>query len=188
MPILVPPVLTIVLTDESFGEPEAPVALTAEGFVMTDSPVTLASTFEHRTLEAALLTTHEHPPIRAIHTTTSLAATRTRMAADRTMMAWIRTALSLFSFGFTLYKVLQAFEEAGKVLPGASINTPRVVGLFLTGMGTLAILMGTTQYVMSLHDLAAHGKFPLVRPPLLMAFLMSVGGVVLFVGIVARVL
>jgi len=103
------------------------------------------------------------------------------------MMAWVRTALSLFSFGFTIYKVLQAFEEAGKVLPGANINTPRVVGLFLSGMGTLAILMGTTQYVICLHDLAAHGRFPLARPPLLMAILMSVSGVVLFVGIIARV-
>jgi putative membrane protein len=109
------------------------------------------------------------------------------MAADRTMMAWIRTALSLFSFGFTIYKVLQAFEEAGKVLPGANINTPRVVGLFLTGMGTLAILMGTTQYVMCLRDLAHDGNFPLARPPLVMAILMSISGVVLFVGIIARV-
>jgi putative membrane protein len=117
----------------------------------------------------------------------SLAATRTRMAADRTMMAWIRTALSLFSFGFTIYKVLQAFEEAGRVLPGANINTPRVVGLFLTGTGTLAILMGTTQYVMCLQELAARGRFPLARPPLLMALFMSVGGVALFVGIIARI-
>jgi len=103
------------------------------------------------------------------------------------MMAWIRTALSLFSFGFTIYKVLQAFEEAGKVLPGANINTPRVVGLFLTGTGTLAILIGTTQYVMWLREFGPHGRFPLARPPLLMAFLMSVSGVVLFVGIIAKV-
>ena len=110
------------------------------------------------------------------------------MAADRTMMAWIRTALSLFSFGFTIYKVLQAFEEAGKVLPGPSINTPRVVGLFLTGMGSVAILMGTTQYVMCLRELAPHGRFSLARPPLIMALLMSAGGVFLFIGIIARVL
>ncbi len=103
------------------------------------------------------------------------------------MMAWVRTALSLFSFGFTLYKVLQVFEEAGKVLPGANINTPRVVGLFLTGMGTLAILMGTTQYVMSLRELAAHGRCPIARPPLIMAIFMSASGVVLSVGIIARV-
>ncbi len=117
----------------------------------------------------------------------SLAETRTRMAADRTMMAWIRTALSLFSFGFTIYKVLQAFEEAGKVLSGANINTPRVVGLFLTGMGTVAMLIGTIQYVMCLHELAPNGRFPIARPPLIMGVLMSVSGVLLFIGIIARV-
>ncbi len=62
-------------------------------------------------------------------------------------MAWIRTALSLLSFGFTIYTVLRAFEERGGVLPGENINTPRVVGLLLTGAGTVAMLMGTTQYL-----------------------------------------
>lgn len=137
----------------------------------------------------------EHPPTQSAHTATSLAATRTRMAAtrtrmaaDRTLMAWIRTALSLLSFGFTIYSVLKAFEEAGKTLPGANIDTPRTVGLILTGMGTLAILMGTIQYVLWLRDLAHHGTFPLTRPPLIMAALMSVIGVVLFTSIIARVL
>ncbi len=103
-------------------------------------------------------------------------------------MAWIRTALSLYSFGFTIYKVLQAFEEAGKVLPGASINTPRTVGLFLTGMGTMAMLMGTIQYVLCLRELAQYANFRLAQPPLIMATLMSVSGVILFVGIIERVL
>lgn len=134
-----------------------------------------------------MATTQLDPPTRSTHTAMSLAATRTRMAADRTMMAWIRTALSLFSFGFTIYKVLQAFEEAGRVLPGSNINTPRVVGLFLTGTGTLALLMGTIQYVMCLHELAPGVRFPLARPPLLMAVLMSIGGVALFVGIITRI-
>src|SRR3546814_19011455 len=38
---------------------------------------------------------------------------RTVMAADRTLMAWIRPALSMFSFGFTIYKVLESMAEAG---------------------------------------------------------------------------
>jgi len=110
------------------------------------------------------------------------------MAADRTLMAWIRTALSLLSFGFTIYTVLRAFEERGGVLPGDKLNTPRIVGLFLTGAGTLAILMGTIQYVLCLRELARHGDFSLTRPPMIMAVLMSISGVVLFLGIIARVL
>ena len=37
---------------------------------------------------------------------TELAVERTVMAANRTLQAWIRTALSLISFGFTIYKIL----------------------------------------------------------------------------------
>jgi riboflavin-specific deaminase-like protein len=66
---------------------------------------------------------------------TRMAADRTLMAADRSLMAWVRTALSMISFGFTIYKLLQGFEEAGTQLTHAS--SPRAMGMFLTGMGTV---------------------------------------------------
>ena len=71
---------------------------------------------------------------------THWAADRTVMAADRTLMAWVRTALSLMSFGFTIYKLLQGFQAAGTMLPHA--DSPRRVGLFLTGLGAVAMVMG----------------------------------------------
>ena len=64
---------------------------------------------------------------------------RTVMALERTLMAWIRTSLSLISFGFTIYKFLQAMQEnAGS---GLRENAPRNLGLFmiLTGMGVLML-------------------------------------------------
>ena len=40
------------------------------------------------------------------------------MAAERTLMAWTRSAVSLITFGFTLYKFLQYVrtEEAGEAI------------------------------------------------------------------------
>jgi uncharacterized membrane protein YidH (DUF202 family) len=35
---------------------------------------------------------------------TRLALNRTRLAQDRTLMAWVRTAITLVTFGFTVYK------------------------------------------------------------------------------------
>ena len=35
------------------------------------------------------------------------------MAADRTLMGWLQTALSMISFGFTIYKFLQVFQSEG---------------------------------------------------------------------------
>jgi inner membrane protein YidH len=115
---------------------------------------------------------------------TKMAATRTLMAADRTLMAWVRTSLSLSSFGFTIYKVLQGLAETGTTLPHG--QTPREVGLFLTGLGTLAMVMGTVEYAQALRDLHTHMDIRLTRPAFLMALLMSVLGLFLFVSIFTK--
>ncbi|MFO1313193.1 MAG: DUF202 domain-containing protein [Burkholderiales bacterium] len=115
---------------------------------------------------------------------TDMASTRTLMAADRTLMAWVRTSLSLSSFGFTIYKVLQGFAEAGVGLPHG--QTPRAVGLFLTGLGTLAMVMGTVDYAHTLRDLRRYMDIKLTRPVFIMAMLMSFMGLFLFFSIGAR--
>ena len=113
---------------------------------------------------------------------TDMAVARTLMAADRTLMAWIRTALSMLSFGFTIYKVLESFQQAGRSLPQA--QTPRNVGLFLTALGTLAMVMGTIEYWQSIKALRRFQPIAVARPSLIMALVMSVGGVFLFFSII----
>ncbi len=70
-------------------------------------------------------------------TSNEMALDRTLMALERTLMAWIRTSLSLISFGFTIYKFLQALGDKGGV--AIRENAPRNLGLFLIviGMGSL---------------------------------------------------
>ena len=74
-----------------------------------------------------------------------LALDRTRMAAERTLMAWVRTALSMISFGFTIYKFLQVLQEQSTV-PALRPQAPRDVGLALTGIGTFAVATACVQY------------------------------------------
>jgi putative membrane protein len=117
---------------------------------------------------------------------TDLAGKRTMMAADRTLMAWVRTALALASFGFTIYKVLQALQQEGRELPRD--QTPANVGLFLTAMGCLAMFMGTVEYLQTRKALTPILEVPLLRPAFLMGLLMSLIGLLVFLGILARVL
>ncbi len=112
-----------------------------------------------------------------------LGEVRTIMAADRTLMAWIRTSLSMLSFGFTIYKVLEGLAESGNLKRPES---PQVVGLFLAGMGTAAIVLGTLGYWATLKDLQRVEQFRLGRPVLLMALIMSIAGIALFVTIATR--
>jgi putative membrane protein len=111
----------------------------------------------------------------------------TLMAADRTLMAWTRTSLSLLSFGFTIYKILQGFQDVeGKFV--VRTDVPRNAGLFLTGMGTLAMVMGTVEYCQTLRTLHQTQIFERPRASLVMALIMSLMGLLLFFSIIAKVL
>ena len=131
------------------------------------------------TTEAEAKTSGEVPP--------NLPVMNTLMAADRTLMSWTRTSLSLLSFGFTIFKILQGLQDAEGRLVVRS-DTPRNAGLFLTAMGTLAMVMGTIEYWQTLKVLDQQQIFGRPRPPLIMALIMSVAGIVLFVSIMVKVL
>lgn len=75
---------------------------------------------------------------------TDLALRRTIMALERTLMAWLRTAVSLISFGFTIYKILEGMKEKGflSVRP----NAPRNIGLLLIGLGMGMLVVGGIEY------------------------------------------
>ena len=127
------------------------------------------------------MTNKQEPPAKKTARHMDLGAMRTVMAAERTLMAWIRTSLSMLSFGFTIYKILDALQEGGTILPQE--NTPQNAGLFLAVAGTLAIVMGTIEYWMTLRQLQLLEHFRLGRPALLMALLICVSGLFLTVSI-----
>jgi putative membrane protein len=69
---------------------------------------------------------------------TTLAYERTWLAYERTMQAWIRTAISLITFGFSIYKLTDIFAtpaERSRIFAAEEFGTLLVcIGLF-----TLAI-------------------------------------------------
>ena len=95
-----------------------------------------------------------------------LALDRTRMAAERTLMAWVRTALSMISFGFTIYKFLQVIDDESTVAV-LRPETPRNVGLTLTGLGTFALLVASAQYRQHTKAAGCRGAAQAVGPDLL---------------------
>jgi putative membrane protein len=94
-------------------------------------------------------------------------------------MAWIRTALSMLSFGFTIFKFLDAMAKNNQI---ERSDSPQRVGLFLVGLGMAALLLGTMSYWGTLQDIRRTEEFRLGRAVLL----MSIAAVALFIAIARR--
>ena len=65
-------------------------------------------------------------------------------------------------------------------------QSPRAVGLFLTGLGTVAMVMGVIEYWYRLKGLRHLGPFRVFQPTLVMAAIMSFAGLFMFIGIVSK--
>ena len=120
---------------------------------------------------------------------TEMAVDRTVMAADRSLMAWVRTSLSLISFGFTIYKFLDYSREqliaTGKDLHG--ISSPKVVGLFMIGMGIISLIFGILENIQAIRGLRGKYSVRRIRYTLMMAVMVTFFGLIIFLGIIFQV-
>ncbi len=116
-----------------------------------------------------------------------LSAERTVMSARRTLMAWVRTALSLISFGFTIYKFLEA-TTADIPLGPLKMQSPRRIGLTLIALGTLSVFMGTVEYfetIKHLNELSAR-DYKATNYAFFLGLMIGILGLFLFVTILTH--
>jgi putative membrane protein len=92
----------------------------------------------------------------------------------------------MISFGFTIYKVLEGFREAGVHL--SHPHSPRTIGLFLTGLGTVSMVLGTIEYWRMIVSLRDYQPVSVWRPTFLVALIMAFSGSFLFLSIIIRLL
>jgi putative membrane protein len=116
----------------------------------------------------------------------ALAMERTRMAADRTLMGWIRTALSMISFGFTIFKFLEYTQEQGITPLLRAHGGPREVGLTLIGIGIFALIIACIQHWQFFKKLGAVQPYKPWDLAFIVAILIGLLGSVMFVSMVFR--
>jgi len=123
--------------------------------------------------------------LQTVPNSTDLAFERTRMAAERTLIAWIRTALSMISFGFTIYKFLQAMQGSQKL--SIRPNGPHNLGLTLIALGTIGLIVACVQHrslLKQLHYSSSVGaRWSLA---MMVAVAISLLGTLAFAGIALR--
>lgn len=117
-----------------------------------------------------------------------LAVGRTVLAMDRTLMAWVRTALSLSSFGFTIYKFFETLESKA-IAPAMRPNAPRNLGIFLVAVGTVSLGMALLQYWLTMvRKLKVSRGELLLDPAVWLATTIWLMGVILLLGILTRLM
>jgi putative membrane protein len=75
-----------------------------------------------------------------------LAVDRTRLAHERTLMAWVRTAVSLISFGFTIYKFFDYVRQKGE-RQEEPVFGPREFAGAMIGIGLTVLVLATIQHI-----------------------------------------
>jgi putative membrane protein len=116
---------------------------------------------------------------------TRLAVDRTRLAHERTLMAWVRTAVSLISFGFTIYKFFQ-LELAKVSSPPDRLIGPRGFALIMIGIGLAALFLAAADHRSSLQAMRAEfGPVPRSTAEVV-AVLVSVLGFVALIAVILR--
>ena len=114
-----------------------------------------------------------------------MALDRTRLAAERTLMAWVRTALSMITFGFTIYKFLGLLQEESTV-PVLRPDAPRNLGLTLIGLGTFAVIAASVQHWTYMNKLNPAGGHKLRDLTFIVASFIGLLGLVMFCSILFR--
>ena len=117
-----------------------------------------------------------------------LAVERTRLAHERTLIAWLRTAISMISFGFTLYKFFQIEIDKLETRRVERLLSPRMFALIMIGTGLVALGRSTVQHRRSMQRLRAESGVSTVPISIatVVAGLFSVLGVLAFLTVLFR--
>jgi putative membrane protein len=120
----------------------------------------------------------------AIPDSNQMAIDRTWLAHERTLMAWVRTAVSMISFGFTIYKFFQ--YDLSKEAPIRHGHlTPRDFAMIMVTIGLGSLLAATFEHRSQTRSLrlALGNKRSLAQ---IIAYFVSVFGILVLISTLFR--
>jgi putative membrane protein len=116
--------------------------------------------------------------------TTELAYDRTRLACERNMLSWVRTAISLITFGFTIYQVFKLKTVRAQEEP--LFIGPTQFSLLLVSIGLIALILATMEHRQQIQILGADSSKKSRSLAVAFAALIAALGTVAFAVMVFR--
>lgn len=109
-----------------------------------------------------------------------------RLAYERDLITWVQMALSLITFGFSMYKFFQYMHETNADLP-ERLLTPRTFGIVMISVGLVVLLLATFQNWQRRKTLLAHySDMPFSLASLLAILIATLGAVALIAAFVRQ--
>ena len=114
---------------------------------------------------------------------TELGFGRTLLALERTLMAWIRTDISLITFGFTMFKLLEGMQQvSGSNLSQGGV---RNIGLALILLGVGTLIMAMLQFRIAMKKILVFTKS---KPQPSISMITGVGLLMVAIAMILNVL
>jgi putative membrane protein len=118
-----------------------------------------------------------------------------RLALERTLLAWVRTGAAFIGFGFAIFHFLDALNKSPDVVPPRVPDSPRILGISLVAIGTLAMILALIQYFSLMRYLegatfrgvADLAGVPRLRPGLVVAVVLTAVGLITLWVLLVRV-
>ena len=111
---------------------------------------------------------------------------RTMLSHERTLMAWIRTAVSLITFGFTIYKFFELELGAPMRDKGHQVLGARQFAGLMIVMGLLGLLLAAMQNRQHRQHLRKSGLATPLSYTTLAAVLIAALGVLALLAVIFR--
>jgi putative membrane protein len=102
-----------------------------------------------------------------------LALDRSILAFERTFLAWIRTAASLLTFGFAIFKLLEARVHEKGAHPILTVLTPRRIAIILFASALTGLILAAVRFIQVKKRFDRFSNKTWVEPSMIQAYVIG---------------
>ena len=113
-----------------------------------------------------------------------LSLDRSILAFERTFLAWIRTAASLMTFGFAIFKLLEARVQTKGPHPILEVLTPRAIAIILFTSALTGLTLAAIRFIEVKKKFERFSNKTFLEPSMLQAYVIGALLILLLIGTV----
>jgi putative membrane protein len=113
-----------------------------------------------------------------------LSLDRSILAFERTFLAWIRTAASLMTFGFAIFKLLEARVQTKGPHPILEVLTPRMIAIILFVSALSGLTLAAIRFIQVKKKFERFSNKTFLEPSMLQAYVIGALLILLLIGTV----